>query len=66
MASFFVSTIDTSFLPGQLFVRHSAMLVDEPEHRLPPQNGPYFDLERVLVPEPHVFEQDPHELQLLQ
>ena len=53
------------FLPGQLFVLHGADSDDNPEHAIPPWNGPFVDLEWVLLPEPHVFEhvlQDPQEL----
>ena len=37
--------------------------IDEPEHSFPPFDGPFWVLERVLVPEPHVFEHDDHSLQ---
>ena len=44
------------FLPGQLFVLHGADSDDNPEHAIPPWNGPLVDLERVILPESHVFE----------
>ena len=52
--------------PGQLFVLHEVDEDEDPEHSLPPRIGPFLDLERVMVPEPHVFEQDPHGPQFVQ
>ena len=51
-------------LPRQLFVLHEGDSDEDPGQSLPPWYGPFFDLVRVLVPEPHVFVQevqDPHE-----
>ena len=42
------------------------MEVDDPEHFCPPLNGPFWVLERVLLPPPHVLEQDPQEPQAFQ
>ena len=39
---------------------------ENPEHGTPPQDGPDFDLERVLEPPPHDLEQDPQWPQDLQ
>ena len=41
---------------------HDCEELEDPEQD-PPLYGPYFDLDRYLVPEPHVFEQDPHDPQ---
>ena len=49
--------------PGQLFVLHEGDSDEDPKQSLPPWYGPFFDLVRVLVPEPQVFVhevQDPH------
>ena len=51
---------------GQLFVWHDVEEVGDPEHCFPPLYGPYWVLERVMEPEPHVFEHDDHELHVLQ
>ena len=32
---------------------------EDPDNDTPPQDGPDFDLERVLEPPPHDLEQDP-------
>ena len=45
---------------------HEAEDDEDPEQSVPPGYGPFLDLERVMVPEPHVFEQDPHDAQLFQ
>ena len=52
--------------PGQLSVLHEVEEVDDPEHSFPPSYGPFFFLERVVVPPPHVLEHDPQELQVFQ
>ena len=55
-----------SLPPGQLFSLHDVDEVDDPEHSCPPKDGPFWVLERVLLPPPHVFVQDPQELQVFQ
>ena len=52
--------------PGHPFVWHDVEEVGKPEHCFPPLYGPYWVLERVMEPEPHVFEHDDHELHVLQ
>ena len=52
-------------LPGQILVLHEADSDDNPVHGFPPWNGPFVDLERVILPEPHVFEHVLQELQVL-
>ena len=44
-------------LPGQLLVLHEVDSDNDPVQSLPPWKGPFLDLERVLLPEPHVFVQ---------
>ena len=45
---------------------HDVVEVANPKQSLPPHDGSFFDLERVLEPEPHVWEHDPHDPQLFQ
>ena len=52
--------------PGQPSVLQDVVEVDDPEHFCPPLNGPFWVLERDLLPPPHVLEQDPQELQAFQ
>ena len=54
------------YLPGQLLVLHEDDSDKEPEQSVPPWNGPFLDLVRVLDPEPHVFVQNPHDPQIFQ
>ena len=54
-----------TYLPGQILVLHEADSDGNPIHAFPPWNGPFVDLERVILPEPHVFEQVLQELQVL-
>ena len=54
------------YLPGQLLVLHKDDSDKEPEQSIPPWNGPFLDLVRVLDPEPHVFVQNPHDPQIFQ
>ena len=54
----------SSALPGGHSIRlQDVEEIDEPEHSFPPFDGPFWVLERVLVPEPHVVEHDDHSLQ---
>ena len=53
-------------LPGQGFALHRDDDDEDPEHSFPPHCGPLFVLERVVVPEPHVFVHDCHDPQLFQ
>ena len=52
--------------PGQPSVLQDVVEVDDPEHFCPPLNGPFWVLERVLLPPPHVLEQVSQELQEFQ
>ena len=52
--------------PEQLSVLHDLDEVDDPEHSCPPGDGPFWVLERVLMPPPHVLVHDPHEPQEFQ
>ena len=54
------------FSPGQSFALHDIASVVDPEQSLPPWSGPFFDLERVIVPESQVLEQVPQDPQLFQ
>ena len=50
----------------QLFVLHEDDSDEDPEHPLPPWYGPFLDLERVMVPESQVFEQEVQDPQVFQ
>ena len=52
--------------PGQSFVLHDVVSAVDPEQSLPPWYGPFFDLERLIAPDPHDLEQDPQDPQLFQ
>ena len=52
--------------PGQFFVLHDWEEVDDPLQARPPFCAPRWVLERVLVPEPHDFEHDDHDLHWFQ
>ena len=54
------------FSPGQSFFLHDIASVIDPEQSLPLWYGPFFDLERVIVPESQVLEQAPQDPQLFQ
>ena len=47
-----------NFPPGQSFVLHAVEEDNIPVQFLPPWYGPSFDLQRYLVPVPHVFEHE--------
>ena len=54
----FILHINIFRLPGQLSVLHRVDSDGDPVQTFPPWNGPFSDLERVMVPEPHVFVQE--------